>query len=235
MTKAERLLRLLTILRARRTAIVARSLAELLGVSERTIYRDIQSLICSGVPVDGAAGIGYRLGTKSTLPPLTFTEDEMTALILGVRMVQGWCDDQLVSAAGTALRKICSVLPDKTLHDRERETATLLVPGLHREQTSRFSALIRQAIRQQRVLLLNYTAEDGMSTQRHVNPLGLLYWGAAWTLLGWCQLRNDHRLFRLDRINAIECQDDLFEITATQSLATYVRHYKPDYKDGILD
>lgn len=235
MNKAGRLLKLLTILRARRSAIVARSLAEQLGVSERTIYRDIQSLISSGVPVEGEAGVGYRLGTGATLPPLMFTEDEMTALILGVRMVQGWCDDELVSAAEAALRKICSVLPDKTLHDRERETATLLVPGLHRQQTTRFSGIIRQAIRHQLVLRLNYTAQDGKYTERKVNPLGLLYWGAAWTLLAWCQLRNDYRLFRLDRIDDIECMEEQFEITPAQSLAGYVRQFEPDYRSGILD
>lgn len=195
MNRAGRLLKLLTILRARRSAIVARSLAEQLGVSERTIYRDIQSLISSGVPVEGEAGVGYRLGTGATLPPLMFTEEEMTALILGVRMVQGWCDDELVSAAEAALRKIRSVLPDKALHDRERETATFLVPDLHRQQTTRFSGIIRQAIRRQCVLRLGYTAAVSKSTRtaRSIRwgyctggPPGLWWPGASYAMTTAC-------------------------------------------------
>lgn len=90
MNKAERLLHILTLLRARRSVMTARALAERLDVSERTIYRDIQSLILSGIAIEGEAGVGYQLQPGSSVPPLMFTEEEIEALLLGVRMVQGW-------------------------------------------------------------------------------------------------------------------------------------------------
>ncbi len=235
MTKAERLLQLLAILRARRNVVVAQVLADRLNVSLRTVYRDIQSLIAAGVPVEGEAGVGYRLRAGSTLPPMMFTEEEIEALLLGVRMVQGWGDDGLVGSAESALNKIRSVLPDKIVHDQNHQLATLLVPDMHRSRSTRYGAVIRQAIKDQRVLQLDYTAEDGNQTQRKVNALGLAYWGAAWTLVAWCQLRDSHRLFRLDRILAIEHLDEEFTIAPHQTLSAYIQQYEPEFSGKAFD
>lgn len=229
MSKAERLLQLLTLLRARRGVVTARALAEHLGVSERTIYRDIQSLVLSGIAIEGEAGVGYRLQPGCSLPPLMFTGEEIEALLLGVRMVQGWGDDELVQSADSALQKIRSVLPDRTIHNQNHQKATLLVPELYRVERARHGALLRQAIKHQQVVWLEYQDEKEVSSNRRVNPLGLVYWGAAWTLVAWCQLRNDHRLFRLDRIQSAEVLDRTFEVASHQTLETYIRQYNPDF------
>ncbi|MBB3060004.1 helix-turn-helix transcriptional regulator [Microbulbifer rhizosphaerae] len=231
MKKSERLLQLLTLLRARRSAITARALAERLGVSERTLYRDMQSLVLSGVPVEGEAGVGYRLRRGSFIPPLMFSEEELEALLLGVRMVQGWGDEDIGSAADSALHKIRSVLPDRVIQEQDLQRATLLVPDLHRREKARFGALIRQAVKAREMLWLDYEDEQGNRSQRHCNPLGLIYWGAAWTLLAWCRLRGDHRLFRLDRILGAELTGEQFQVEPHQSLAAYFRQYNPEFND----
>lgn len=231
MTKSERLLRLLTVLRARRTVITARSLAELLEVSERTVYRDVQSLVLAGVPVEGEAGVGYRLQRAATLPPLMFTQDEMEALLLGVRMVQGWADDGLSQAAGSALDKIRSVLPDLTVHTQNMQPARLLVPALHRPERTRHAAVLRQAIKEQTVVQLDYEDQEGQQSQRSVCGLGLVYWGAAWTLVAWCQLRDAHRLFRLDRIRSLKVLQETFSLAPHQTLQAYIQQFNPDF-DG---
>lgn len=229
MNKAERLLQLLTLLRARRSVVTARILAEYLGVSERTIYRDIQSLVLSGIAIEGEAGVGYRLQPGSSVPPLMFTGEEIEALLLGVRMVQGWGDDELVQSADSALQKIRSVLPDRTIHNQNHQKATLLVPELHRVERARHGAQLRRAIKHKQVVRLEYRDENEVSSSRDINPLGLVYWGAAWTLVAWCQLRQDHRLFRLDRIKTAELREQTFEIEPYQTLATYIRQYSPEF------
>ncbi|MCV6606130.1 MAG: HTH domain-containing protein, partial [Porticoccaceae bacterium] len=120
MRRADRLFQILTLLRNRRTAITARQLAETLEVSERTIYRDVQSLICCGTPIEGEAGVGYRLNRQFDLPPLMFSTDEVEALLLGTRMVQAWSDQQLAAAADTAMQKILAALPDNLRHRDEQ-------------------------------------------------------------------------------------------------------------------
>ena len=126
MSKSERLFELLTLLRSKRYAVTAKYLAETMEVSERTIYRDIQSLILSGVPIEGEAGVGYMLKSGSHLPPLMFSEQEMIALELGMRMVRAWSDKELADASQSASRKIMSVLPDSL--KRQVEEFPLIVP-----------------------------------------------------------------------------------------------------------
>ncbi|MGQ9427267.1 helix-turn-helix transcriptional regulator [Gilvimarinus sp. F26214L] len=232
MIKAERLMRLLTLLRARRKVITARTLAEHLEVSERTVYRDIQSLVVSGVPVEGEAGVGYRLQPGASLPPLMFDREEMEALLLGARMVQGWADDELSRAAESVLEKIRSVLPDRMVHDQNLQKATLLVPDMHRKDKVRFAARLRKAIKGSTIVRLDYRDEGGEQSQREVHPLALLYWGSAWTLLAWCLLRDDHRLFRLDRIINLKELDRQFQSLPHQTLESYIRQYQPDF-DGL--
>ncbi|MFW1308617.1 helix-turn-helix transcriptional regulator, partial [Vibrio parahaemolyticus] len=127
--KSERLFELLTLLRAKRYAVTAKELAERMEVSERTIYRDIQSLLSSGVPIQGEAGVGYLLQAGSHLPPLMFSEKEMMALELGMRMVRAWSDVELAEASHSASTKILSVLPDKL--KQQVEDCPLIVPDYH--------------------------------------------------------------------------------------------------------
>lgn len=211
MTKPERLLQIITILRSRRTAMTADELAERLQVSPRTIYRDIQSLELSGVSISGEAGVGYQLQAKSSIPPLMFTEQEIESLMLGIRLVNGWMDDELGAAADTALDKIKAALPEKMLHDLEHRTTKFVVPEFYKHERAKFAKDIRAAIEARHPITLNYEDEKKRASQRTIYPLGLIYWGATWTLACWCTLRDDYRSFRLDRIQTIHIENTLYD------------------------
>lgn len=230
MRKAERLFQLLTLLRGRRTVLTARAMAEVLEVSERTVYRDIQALSLSGVPIEGEAGVGYRLRPDFDLPPLMFDLDELEALLLGVRLVQGCSDEQLGSAASRVLDKVRAALP-RHLHGKFLEKQeSLIVPGMHRQWATQFSDQIRSAIKEHRVVNIRYQREDKQLSQREVWPLGLIYWGTIWTLIGWCELRSDYRMFRLDRIKALESTGRCFQTTDEINLQTYMSRARHDVR-----
>ena len=212
MRKAERLFQLLTLLRSRRTVITATQLAEQLEVSERTIYRDMQALTLSGIPIESEAGVGYRLKPGFTVPPLMFDEAELEALLLGVRMVQGWSDKQLGSAADSALQKIRAVLPDRLHHHYLDQPEWLLVPDYF-QGNSQYSDQLRAVIKARQLIQIDYCREDGTPSSRTLRPLGLVYWGKVWCLLAWCELRGQYRQFRLDRIQALTELDTCFELT----------------------
>ncbi|MDF4798871.1 YafY family protein, partial [Vibrio parahaemolyticus] len=188
--------------RAKRYAVTAKELAERMEVSERTIYRDIQSLLSSGVPIQGEAGVGYLLQAGSHLPPLMFSEKEMMALELGMRMVRAWSDAELAEASHSASTKILSVLPDKL--KQQVEDCPLIVPDYHTQsETAKRGQLLRHAIDHQFKVSLDYQDESGQVTERKIQPLGQFFWGKVWTLVAWCELRDDYRQFRLDRIQAL--------------------------------
>lgn len=206
--RADRLFQIVQYLRGKQP-VTARTLAEKLAVSERTIYRDIQDLSLSGVPVLGEAGSGYRLLAGFDLPPLMFTQEELTALLLGARMVQGWSDQGLSEAAEHALSKIESVLP---MHLRdELVRPELIVPNDVQDQevTGRL-AVVRRAVRDKYKLDLTYTRADGMQSERVIRPLGMAYWGRVWTMVTWCELRESFRDFRLDRIRSLQVRNERF-------------------------
>ena len=206
MRRADRLFRLVEILRSRRLATGA-WLAEQLGVSLRTLYRDIADLCQSGVPIEGEAGVGYRLRYRLDVPPLLFDAAELEALLVGSRMVQAWGDADLAQAATAALAKIHNVLPD--LLRREAQRARLFIPPQGGERPLHLTAL-RRAVRQRRVVRMAYAREDGTASQRTLWPLGLFFWGRNWTLVGWCLLRGGFRHFRVDRIQELSVSDATF-------------------------
>lgn len=222
MRKAERLFQLVNFLRSRRGVVTANQIAQELEVSERTVYRDIQALSLSGVPIEGEAGVGYRIRPGFNLPPITFELDELEAIRFGVRMVQAWAGHDLSQSASRALEKIHAVLPESTHHALHQQMEKLIVPDMHKEVASQYSDEIRYAIKQNRKLKLAYSDESGNGTERVVWPFGLVYWGSAWTLVAWCQLRDDYRMFRLDRINLLEELEELFETSPEQSLEHYL-------------
>jgi predicted DNA-binding transcriptional regulator YafY len=195
MRRADRLFRLVELLRSRRHATGA-WLADALQVSLRTLYRDIHDLTLSGVPIEGEAGVGYRLRYRLDVPPLLFSEEELEALLIGTRMVQAWGDAELARSAGAALAKIHNVLPESL--KREAQLARLFSPP----GTSGYPWLaeLREATRRQRMVRVDYAREDGEASQRVLWPLGLFFWGKAWTLIAWCTLREEFRHFRVDRI-----------------------------------
>lgn len=221
MRKAERLFQILNILRSRRGVVTAEFIAQQLEVSVRTIYRDIQALSLSNIPIQSEAGIGYQLQSGFNLPPLMFEEDELEAILLGAKMVQGWSDDELGQAAQRALDKIHAVLPDR-MASYQTIDDWLIVTDFERKLVSQFSEPLRKAIKAQLAVKIDYTREDGQFSQRVILPLGLIYWDKVWTLVAWCELRGDYRLFRLDRIQQLSVLDKEFDVTEKRSLRYFI-------------
>lgn len=202
MRRADRLFQIVQQLRGGRL-VTAKQLAERLEVSERTIYRDIADLAASGVPVEGEAGVGYVMQKGFDLPPLMFTTDEVVALVVGARLVQAFGGADMARASEEALVKIQAVLPEPA---RRRADAVpvhafaFAATDMVRERLDALGALIDDERRAE----LTYRDERGAGTQRTVRPLGLVFWGRVWTLLAWCELREDFRAFRVDRIELVE-------------------------------
>jgi len=220
MRRADRLFQIIQNLHHERVT-TAHALAEELEVSERTIYRDIQDLSLSGVPISGEAGQGYRLLSGFHLPPLMFNENELEALLLGARMVRAWTDRDLARAAHSALQKIESVVPDKLKPEFDKQE--IFVPdfpmgGMAGEQL----LIVRQAIRHNNKIRISYSREDGQESKRIVHPLGLFYWGKVWTLVGWCELRDAFRHFRLDRMQQVVKLEQTFNTIEGRTLQDYL-------------
>lgn len=205
MSRAARLLELIQALRSRRRAVPASVLAEELGVSLRTVYRDIATLVAQGATIEGEAGLGYVLRPGFLLPPLMLEEDEVDALILGLRMVAGRGDAGLERASEDALTKILAVLPP------EREDADLssgLLAGPNRAGHTRHLDPIRRAMRHERKLWLRYADKAGTATERRVWPVALGFFAEAEVLAAWCELRGAFRHFRLDRVAEASALDE---------------------------
>ncbi len=227
MRRADRLFQIVQRLRRRRGVTKARDLAEALEISERTVYRDVAELIASGVPIQGEAGVGYALARDYDLPPLMFNGDEIEALVLGARIVQAWSDPELSRAAAEVLEKIEDVLPAR-LRDRIPD-ATLFAPQLQvKGQLTSGLAPLRAAIRERRKVRFEYRDRAQSSSRRKVQPLGLFYWGATWSLGAWCELRRDFRNFRLDRMSRLEVLDEKFEPTPGRTLRDLFARYDPN-------
>lgn len=209
MRRAERLFDIVQILRRGKT-VRAQDMAEILEVSERTIYRDIAALIGSGVPVEGEAGVGYMLRDQMDLPPLMFSEEEIEAVVLGIRMVDSWADPGLAKSARSALRKIEAVLPADLL--ASIENIRVNAPANHwAEPIEIHRGALRRAIRERRRLTFRYHSKEGEQTERTVRPLLLSFYGAVWSMTSWCELREDFRTFRLDLIREPQFLESFFE------------------------
>ena len=227
MRRADRLFQIVQYLRGGRL-VTAAQLSEWLEVSERTIYRDIADLQSTGVPIDGEAGVGYVLQSGFDLPPLMFTRDEITALVAGARMVRAWGGAAIARAAEEALVKIETVLPDD-VRDRVGAT-TIFSPPMEMDEAAklRFDTL-QEAIDGRQVLAFAYKDEQGAQTNREVQPLGLWFWGKVWTLLAWCELRNDFRMFRIDRMADPSPAGRVFKPVRERSLAECLRQLETKY------
>jgi predicted DNA-binding transcriptional regulator YafY len=218
--RADRLFRITQELRSD-CWLTARALAERLEVSERTIYRDIQDLSLSGIPIIAEAGQGYRLMKGYRLPPLMFDEEELEALLLGVRMVGVWSEPILAKAAERAVARIEAVLPERLQPELAR--MAILVPPFGPEATvSDALHLLRHAIRNRRKVKFQYQRADGEQSLRTVRPLGLAYWGRTWTLVAWCELRDAFRHFRLDRMDSPLESGEQFEQETGRTLDDFL-------------
>ncbi|MBB3997458.1 helix-turn-helix transcriptional regulator [Aureimonas pseudogalii] len=199
MSRAARLLDLVEILRRHRRPVSGAALAAETGVSLRTLRRDIAVLQGQGVPVEGEAGVGYVLRPGLTLPPLMLDEDEIDALVLGLRFVARRLEDELGAAAAGVLAKIEAVLPQ----GRSTEGVGLAV-GHRRGEGHPCLPAIREAIHREEVLSIRYVDKTGAATHRAVWPVLVGFFEAAEVLAAWCELRRDFRHFRLDRIAEAE-------------------------------
>ncbi len=225
MRRADRLFRLVQVLRARRFA-TARSLAEALEVSERTVYRDVRDLSLSGVPIEGEAGVGYALRRDFDLPPLMFDYEEIEALTAGARMVQAWSSPKLARAAQSALDKIAAALPNDKRVAMER--TRLFAPSFHVDrELGKTLDTMREAIVAGRRLAFAYKDQGGQASERTVRPLGLYFWGERWTLAAWCEMRLGFRNFRLDRVSGVSV-GSRFPEEAGKRLEDFLRSVRGD-------
>lgn len=199
MSRSERLLDLLQTLRRHRRPVTGAALAEQMGISLRTLYRDIASLQAQGAQIEGEAGLGYVLRPGFVLPPLMFSVEEIEALALGSLWVAQRTDGRLVAAARDALAKIAAVLPAQ-LRDELDASALLIGPGTPLPPDQVDVARLRAAIRSERKAVITYRNLSGAPSTRTVWPFALAYFEQVRLLVAWCELRQDFRNFRTDRI-----------------------------------
>ncbi len=202
MSRSERLLALLQALRRRRRAVSGQTLADELGISIRTLYRDIAVLQVQGAAIEGAPGIGYVMRPGFLLPPLMFRDEELEALALGLRWVADLGEHGLSEGARNALAKVAAVLPPALRH--ELEASALLVGRAVRRVAASEDDPYRAAIRGGQKLRLTYRDSAGTTSQRVVWPFALVYFEQSRVLSAWCELRDDFRNFRSDRIVEVE-------------------------------
>ena len=209
MSRSARLLDLIQLLRRHTRPVSGAAIAGELGISLRTLYRDVATLQAQGAHIDGAPGLGYVLRAGFVLPPLMFSADEVEALVLGSRWVSDRGDARLAAAARDALAKIAAVLPPELR--LELETSALLVgPGAPIAVGDSDLASIRQAIRQEHKLWLRYQDAGGAASERTVWPFALGFFDRVRVVVAWCELRQAIRHFRTDRINALQAMPERY-------------------------
>lgn len=227
MRRADRLFQIVNVLRQRRGTTTSAHLARRLGVSERTIYRDIRDLILAGTPIDGEAGVGYRLRPGYDLPPLMFNRDEIQALVIGARIVRQFGDPTLARASESILAKVSSVLP-KELAPLLSDTRMFVPNIVGASKSSDALGIAREALIARQKLRMMYATSGGQVSERTVRPLGIFFWGRTWTLAAWCELRQDFRNFRLDRVTDPSALDDRFDDEPGKTLKDLLSKYGPE-------
>jgi len=221
MRRADRLFQIVQLVRGRRLT-TADQLAARLEVSVRTVYRDIADLQAQGVPLEGEAGVGYRMRAGFDLPPLMFTREEAQALVASVRLAQPRLDRALASQAEMALAKIMAVLPPAVRAAAE-SLAVFTVAAGPDDATRQRLALLREATESRRKLHVRYLDLKGEASERTLRPLGCFFWDAVWTLAAWCELREGFRSFRVDRIEALAVLEERFRDEPGKTLADLQR------------
>ncbi len=220
MRRADRLLRIIQLLRRHRRPVTGSRMATELEVSLRTLYRDIADLVTDGVPIRGEAGVGYVLGEGYDLPPLMFNADEMEAVMLGLSWVARRGDPDLQRAAADTVAKIATVLPE---HLRQSfYDAPLMAPPTGRlAQDSIDVAALRLAIRNQSKVEIEYSDENGQATSRTIWPIGISYFDAQRVIVAWCELRTGFRHFRADRVTHMKVSTEKYRERRQQLLVRW--------------
>lgn len=233
MSKSDRLFRLLHLIRGLTPPVTAARLAAAMEVSERTIYRDIDSLRAAGARIEGEAGLGYTMTEDIALPPQTFTQLEIEALTLALSDVNQRCDAALAGAASDALTKILATLPER--QQRQAAHAVNLVHRLNRPQAATIDmSPLREAMWAEEALDISYTDAKENLTQRRVYPLTLSYHDQAVMLLAWCCTRQDFRMFHTTRILDVARTGESFRPRRVPLLRDYVKVLRTrDAKNGV--
>lgn len=224
MRRTDRLFDLIQILRDGRLHRAA-ELAERLEVSVRTIWRDMATLMASGLPVEGERGVGYILRAPLTLPPMILTPEEMEALRLGVRLVAEGVDPGLGRAARNLAAKIAAVMPAPV---EAVDDGLFVFSGGEAQRAAPHLPRLRRAIRVQERLSITYIDTSGQETHRDIRPLRLEFWGRVWTLAAFCEARMDFRSFRIDRILALSETGETFPDEPGRGLEDYRRRLQPE-------
>lgn len=227
MRKADRLNDIVHHLRRMHQAVTAQTLAETLEVSLRTIYRDIQDLVDSGVPILGEAGVGYVIDKKYHLPPIMFDADELEAIALGIGMVSNWTDEKFAEKAQSAYRKIQATLPAQLINELH-QISTFSAPSHYKIPWEVNFTDVRECIRRKHLVSFTYLDLNDQQTQRVIRPLALISFSPIWLLAGWCDLRGAFRNFRLDRISEFTKLDTRYKDEKDRSLATYLKRVKEE-------
>ena len=209
MRRADRLFQIIQVLRRRRGPVTAEGLAEELEASKRTIYRDIADLIGQRVPIRGEAGVGYVLEAGFDMPPMMLTPDEIEAAVLGAQWVAAHGDPALSKAAHDLVAKIAAAVPER-LRPFVLEPATAASPARNQALDGLDMAQTRECIRAGRKLRLDYRDERGRSSERVVWPVAVGYQATTRVLAAWCELRQDFRHFRTDRVAAAAFLEDRY-------------------------
>lgn len=211
MRRSDRLFDIIQALRTAKKPMTAAALAERLEVTVRTVYRDIATLQARRVPIEGAAGLGYMLRRGFDLPPLMFTTDEIDAIAVAMRMLHRTGDHGLQSAAESVLSKVTVALPDSLREHLATPPFFVSAAGAPRPPVADLAA-IRTAIREEHKIRIAYSDEKGERTQRVVWPIAIAYYAESTLVSAWCELRNDFRHFRADRILKFDKLDELFPV-----------------------
>jgi predicted DNA-binding transcriptional regulator YafY len=209
MRRADRLFDIIQRLRTARGPMTAAALAEDLEVTVRTVYRDVATLQARRVPIEGAAGIGYVLRRGFDLPPLMFTVEEIEAIAVGARLVARTGDPALQDAAESVLSKVTVVLPE-ALREQLASAPIFVSSSGAPVPDSVDLSVVRQAIREERKLEIAYADEKGTRTQRIIWPIAVAYYVQATLIGAWCEMRQDYRHFRADRISALAVLDECY-------------------------
>lgn len=225
MARSDRLFRLLTALRMLPQPVTAARLAGETEVSERTIYRDIETLRAGGAIIDGAAGVGYSLTEDPALPPQMFTQLEVEALVLGLAEVRQMGDPAMGKAAEVALAKIIATLPERV----QRQAVHAVSRSIRfQERTAppAHMAELRQASWAEQEVGLTYLDKSGVITQRKIWPLSIIYFDQSLMCLAWCCLRQDYRRFHLDRMQDVALTGNSFRPRRVPMLRDYVARFR---------
>ena len=220
MRRADRLFQL-TLLLGRGRVLTGSQLAERLGVARRSIYRDIADLKASGVPIEGEAGVGFRMRSGYSVPPLMFTPEELQALVFGARLVQSCADEGLFEAADALLAKIDAVIPARLRPSLEN--IGLSVPDFRVSvEVKRSLRALRRAVSERLRVAFRYMQGDGSTVEAKVRALCLRYVGGTWVLGGWSEIDAGFRAFRVYRIDRLELSDQHFAIERGRELTDYL-------------